>query len=114
MTKNNFSSPSDKALREMLHTGLPQRMPSPWFTRKVLNRLPRRRYAAAAVIEYVLYIAGIVTAGFMSVAFVAEKTAPGAVITVGDLSQFAMMVGVLGILLTMLITSLILPSDNKV
>lgn len=110
MTKTELT---DKALRELLQKNLPERMPSPWFTRKVLNRLPPPRYRLAAFIEYVLYIAGIITAGIMSVQFVIEKTQPGAVTTVGDLSQFAIMVGVLGILITMFITSLLLPSERS-
>ena len=112
MTRNKVSSPSDDALRELLHSRLPGHVPSPWFTRKVLNRLPQRRYAAAAIIEYALYVAGIITAGYFSVEFVAEKTAPGSVVTVGDLSIFATLVGVTGVLLTMFITSLISPEET--
>ncbi len=112
MTRNKFSSPTDDALRQLLHSQLPGHVPSPWFTRKVLNRLPQRRYAIAAMIEYALYIAGFITTGYFSVEFVAEKTMPGSVVTVGDLSIFATLVGVTGVLLTMFLTSLISPEET--
>lgn len=112
MKNKEFSSPSDHALRQLLHSRLPESMPSPWFTRKVLNRLPRRRYVIASGVEYLLYIFGIIIAGVMSVNFVLEKSAPGTAITVGDLGQFALMVGSLGVLLAMFVTSLMLPADE--
>lgn len=51
---------SDNAFRELFRESLRQAPPSPWFTKKVLNRLPdkRRRYYAWG--ENVIYLLAVI------------------------------------------------------
>ena len=39
---------------------LPKAPPSPWFTRKVMNRLPERKQRIASTIELSVYFIGII------------------------------------------------------
>ena len=55
----NTPDPADERLRRLLHTGAWQPADNPWFTPRVLNRLPERRTAlrrsrVVAVAFYVL------------------------------------------------------------
>ena len=54
--KNN----DDIFLRSMLKENLPEHLPSPWFTRKVMNRLPERRIRIVARVEYAVYILALI------------------------------------------------------
>ncbi len=50
----------DKILRSVLKESMPAHLPSPWFTKKVMNRLPDRRVRIVARIEYAVYILALV------------------------------------------------------
>lgn len=56
MTKNEIT---DNDLRHMLRKA-PSAPPSPWFTRKVLNRLPDKKKRLASTIEFSVYVIGII------------------------------------------------------
>ena len=43
MDKNNNDKAQDKQIARLLDAQLPQNRIDPWFTRKVLNRLPPKR-----------------------------------------------------------------------
>lgn len=53
----------DKEFRRLIKNNLPEAPRNPWFTRKVLNRLPPRRNPAALVEKWVflLCFAGAIT-----------------------------------------------------
>lgn len=50
----------DKYIRSMLKENLPAHLPSPWFTKKVMNRLPERRVRIFARIEFAVYILALI------------------------------------------------------
>ncbi len=43
----------DKLWRELFQENLPKARRSPWFTRKVMNRLPERKRPAISIIEWI-------------------------------------------------------------
>lgn len=94
----------DRKLSQLLKHNLLEAPPSPWFTRKVLNRLPDRKVRVASLIEYAIYLIGIVVTGFYTARFVTMTLQTG-VITVGDLFTY----GVLFTLCCSLIYMLISP-----
>lgn len=51
---------TDEQLRTLLHKELPGHMPAPWFTRKVMNRLPERCPGWLAPVEMGIYVAGLI------------------------------------------------------
>ena len=96
-TDQNNDKLTDNALRALLKERLPRPAADPWFTRRVLNRLPERRRRLAAGIEiWVCAIAALVVlvlavryeAGLMS--------AP--LVTVGDLLKSLLYAGLFGAL----------------
>lgn len=50
----------DKHIRSMLKENMPSHLPSPWFTKKVMNRLPEQKVRVLARIEYVVYILALI------------------------------------------------------
>lgn len=61
MNINREKNAEDRLLRELFQKDLPKARQSPWFTRKVMNRLPERKHSAISVIEWIGgAIAGIV------------------------------------------------------
>ena len=51
----------DRQIAELLKRNLPQAPPQPWFVRSVMNRLPGRIVRIASIIEYLLYIIGVIS-----------------------------------------------------
>jgi len=58
-TPDNNTQLSDEQLSQLLKNNIPRRLPAPWFTRKVLNRLPPRSILALSIVEYLAYTAAI-------------------------------------------------------
>ena len=80
----------DKRLRETFDAKLPQAPNNPWFTRKVINRLPYKRKNRAAIIEY----AGFALAAIALIAFWITSISTllnSTFITVNDLATFAIL-----------------------
>lgn len=80
---------NDDNLKKLFQDGLPEAPNSQWFTRKVINRLPRRHNSHAEIIEYCGFIVATIILGafwFMSI-----KSSIGRSITVGDLLNYAIM-----------------------
>lgn len=49
----------DEALRKLFADGLPEPEDNPWFTRRVLNRLPAKRPIASRVVTVLSVVAAI-------------------------------------------------------
>lgn len=47
---------NDDKIRTILQHELPKHYPAPWFTKKVMNRLPERHIALVARLEMSIYI----------------------------------------------------------
>ncbi len=86
---------NDENLRRLLKEHVGQSAPpSPWFTKKIMNRLPPRRVRTVAFIEYGVYaIAAVLTAIFAAVYGVGCYHS-GAV-TIGNLAVLAIYFGIL-------------------
>lgn len=79
---------NEARLRELFKTNLPEAPRSPWFTRKVLNRLPERSVSRYRWIENAAYIvAAILLTIFWIVAIVSVDNAGK--FTGNDLITFA-------------------------
>lgn len=85
---------ADSSLRSLLKSNALQAPPSPWFTRKVMNRLPEKRVHTLARIEYTLYMMAAIFTIIYSVIYVKGVWASG-VITVGNISVMAICIGLL-------------------
>ena len=90
MKTDNNKELSDRHLSQLIKHNLLEAPPSPWFTRKVLNRLPERKIKVASLVEYSLYIIGIIITGIVTDRFVIHTISTG-VITVGNLFTYAML-----------------------
>ncbi len=108
--KNNYNDDTDKKLRKLFQESALQAPPSPWFTRKVLNRLPERKLRAATYIEYALYITGIVLTGLHIISFI-RHTAQGEVLTLGDATICGVLVSLLLSLCYMIIEPFVMKQD---
>lgn len=62
-TKNDIK---DRELYEQF-SRLPYAPPSPWFTKRVLRRLPERKRRHWAWVEYSIYIAGLVAVVLLAI-----------------------------------------------
>ncbi|MDE6100722.1 MAG: hypothetical protein K2G01_06720 [Paramuribaculum sp.] len=58
--------------------------PSPWFTKKVMNRLPPKRVRSVAIIEYAVYAVAAVMTAVLAAVYGIDCYRSGT-ITVGDL-----------------------------
>ncbi|MCM1484439.1 MAG: hypothetical protein NC043_08880 [Muribaculaceae bacterium] len=101
MKPRNEISPAE--LSRILKESLPQAPPSPWFTRKVLNRLPQRRAAMAARIEYAVYIIGLIVTAIYGATYVHDTLASGE-IAVADALTYMVFLGLFGSLLYLIIS----------
>ncbi len=88
----------DTQLRKLMST-LPAAPADPWFTRKVLNRLPQRKRHIAARIEIWTCAAGAVLTAILGVRF-ALSTVKLPTITVGDIFTYAVYLTLFGALVT--------------
>lgn len=85
---------ADTKWRKMFHAGALEAPPSPWFTQNVLHRLPERKRRVASLIEYALYIIGIIVTCAYTVTYV-MNTIKSNVITVNNVIVYAMLVALL-------------------
>ena len=93
-TDNN----SETRLRHLIQTGAPSAPVSPWFTQKVLNRLPDKQKRIAARIEtWTCAIAAVVTAVFGIKYVMTTMSAP--VITVGQILIYLTYISIFGALI---------------
>lgn len=97
MDSNNID-PIDEQLRKLLHEQAPDVKPNPWFTHRVLHRLPARR--AAGWVGHAMYVVAIVILAGMWL-WMAGDISVARVITVGDLLQY---VAVLAVTLALLLS----------
>lgn len=82
---------TDKHIKEFLKRELPQAPDNPWFTRKVMNRLPEKRTNWAARIENFGFLAAAITLGIFWYMLITTTT-NSAVITVGDIFNYIVMI----------------------
>ncbi len=82
---------TDKHIKEFLKRELPQAPVNPWFTRKVMNRLPEKRPNWAARIENTGFLAAAITLGIFWYMLIATTTNSD-VITVGDIFNYVVMI----------------------
>lgn len=82
---------TDKQIKEFLKRELPQAPANPWFTRKVMNRLPEKRTNWAAWIENAGFLVAAITLGIFWYMLI-TTTANSDVITVGDIFNYVVMI----------------------
>ncbi len=97
---------TDETLRRTLQSNLPKTMPSPWFTKTVLNRLPEKRRVAAAAIEFCVYVCGLIISIALCYGYI-DRMMHGSVITVGNLMSVAVCGSIIIGLLYMIISPLV-------
>ncbi len=78
---------TDIRLRTTFKKELPPAPVSPWFTRKVLNRLPERQRNLAGKIEICTCVAGLIATLWLGGRFVAA-TLQSQVISIGDILMY--------------------------
>lgn len=85
--KKHFD-PTDEKLKKLIESA-PMKAPhNPWFTRKVMNRLPPRRVRQLAFLEYTVYaIAAIVTVTATTLYWI--NAVKSGAITIGNLAVTA-------------------------
>lgn len=109
---NNHHTTADNRLRQLLDearnaTDAP---PSPWFTRKVMNRLPPQKIRTAAMAEYMVYIIAALATIIFTVVYGIRTYASGTV-TVGDLCIIACSTGLLLAILNLMLTPWLHPLE---
>lgn len=82
---------TDKQIKEFLKRELPQAPVNPWFTRKVMNRLPEKRTNWVAWIENAGFLAATITLGIFWYILITTTTNSD-VITVGDIFNYVVMI----------------------
>ncbi len=92
MQENRHDRLNDRELRDMLQRNRLTAPPSPWFTRKVMNRLPERRVRLVSYIEYGLYLAAIAVTVIFAVTGIKNIFNSG-VVTIGDLTNIGLYAG---------------------
>lgn len=81
----------DNNIKKILHDSLPNTPESPWFTRKVLNRLPERKSNRGAIIEYCGFLIGAVVLLYMWIEMLSSNDATTH-ITIGDVINYISLV----------------------
>ncbi|MBQ7042596.1 MAG: hypothetical protein IJN66_07825 [Muribaculaceae bacterium] len=82
---------TDKQIKKFLKRELPQAPVNPWFTRKVMNRLPEKRINWAARIENTGFLVAAITLGIFWYMLITTTTNSN-VITVGDIFNYVVMI----------------------
>lgn len=82
---------TDKQIKEFLKRELPQAPVNPWFTRKVMNRLPEKRSSLGAWIENAGFLAAAITLGIFWYMLISATTNSD-VITVGDIFNYVLLI----------------------
>ena len=97
--KENDNIQDDERLRWLLKNNLPEAPVSPWFTRKVLNRLPDRKRKIAGRIEIALSLVALILTLSFGIRF-AIVTVDSAAITISNLliyTGYILMAGALAL-----------------
>lgn len=89
----DFNTDTDARLRELLQKSAPVAPHSPWFTRKVMNRLPEHKIKMAARIEYAVYTLAAIATAILAAVYASNVIASG-VVTVANLAVLAVYLGV--------------------
>ncbi len=84
----NRTDNTDQELRELLRKSNFNAPPSPWFTRKVMNRLPRKSKRNMAWVEYAVYIISAILIGVFGIRY-ATDTLHSGVIRIADITAIA-------------------------
>lgn len=89
MKHNKKETPdTDRQLRELFQKELKPHQPSPWFTRRLMNRLPYRRKPILPVIEISIYCVALVATLLFGVIYGIATWRSGA-IRIGDIVVIA-------------------------
>lgn len=88
ISDRNVKETTDDTLRRLMKANAMQAPPSPWFTRKVMNRLPRKRVRTFALVEYCVYILAAVATIVFAIFYALEVRQTGQV-TVGNITMMA-------------------------
>ena len=110
---SNDKRMNDEKWRYMFKHGAPSAPPSPWFTKNVLHRLPERKRRIAMMIEYALYVAGVIATSINIYKCVGHALASGA-ITVGDIMTFGALMALLLSLIYMIVAPLASRRDEVI
>lgn len=86
LKQQDISPAQEQRLADALRT-LPRAPESPWFTRKVLNRLPDRQRRVAARIEIATCVIALVATGIFAARFVRQTLEAPEIVT-GDIMMY--------------------------
>lgn len=81
----------DSPLREIIKRDLPEASHNPWFTKKVMNRLPQRKNNTASVIEHAGFIIAAIILGLYWCMLV-SNTAQSDAIVMKDIIHYVILV----------------------
>lgn len=104
---------TDGKLRDFIKESYSDIHVSPWFTRKVLNRLPERKYRLAGKIELITCFIGIVVTSVLGVSFVFD-TLKSDIITIKDFIAYSIYLAILTVLIINIATPFIYRRSNKI
>lgn len=109
---NNDHTAADNRLRQLLDEArnTTEAPPSPWFTRKVMNRLPPQKIRTAAMAEYMVYIIAALATIIITVVYGIRTYASGTV-TVGDIGIIACTTGLLLAILYLMLSPWLHPLE---
>lgn len=96
--KNMTNTREDDMLRTLIKRDLPYAPPSPWFTKKVLNRLPERKRRIASYCEYAVYLLALAAVIAYGVKLY-QNAMLSPVITVADITVGVTVAGIFAALL---------------
>ena len=82
---------ADIKIKEYLKRELPQAPGNPWFTRKVMNRLPEKKPTLVSWIENAGFLVATVLLGFFWYDLI-STTINSDVITIGDILNYALII----------------------
>lgn len=91
--ENKTDNITDRKIRELLKKSRFDAPPSPWFTRKVMNRLPNKKVKVLAWIEYAVYAAAAFLTAILGLNFGINAFLSGTV-RLGDIAVMATYMGV--------------------
>lgn len=89
----NKTDKTDRELRTLLKSSNFTALPSPWFTRKVMNRLPRKRARNLAWIEYGVYLTAAILIAIIGTGYAIDSFRSGFV-TIGNITAIGLCIGV--------------------
>lgn len=84
----NKTDNTDRKLRELLRKSNFNAPPSPWFTRKVMNRLPEKKKRNIARAEYAVYILSAILIGFFGIRYAANTFSSG-IVRISDITAMS-------------------------